>query len=73
MVTAGAVTEYEGDDPNCTPHVYGQGMAFADPGGDHVHPIRNEGSVPAATVAVQLIPAGAPRRVDAPAPGTCGF
>jgi hypothetical protein len=72
-VTAGTVTEYEGDDPNCTPHVYTTGMGFVDPGGDHVHIIRNEGTVRASAIAVQLIPAGATRRIDAPAPGNCPF
>ena len=73
IVTAGEVTAYEGDDPTCTPHVYTVGMGFVDPGGGHVHNIRNEGSVEARTVAVQLVSAGATRRVDAPDPGYCGF
>lgn len=73
IVTAGAVTTYEGDDPKCRPHVYTQGMGFVDEGGDHVHIIRNEGSVEAKTVAVQLIPAGATRRVDAAANPACSF
>ena len=72
-VTAGTVTEYEGADPNCTPHVYTAGMGFVDAGGDHVHIVRNEGSVVATTIAVQLIPAGATRRIDAPDPGNCPF
>jgi hypothetical protein len=73
VVTAGEVTVYEGDDPSCTPHAYTVGMGFVDPGGDHVHNIRNEGAVEARTVAVQLIPSGAARRIDAPDPGNCGF
>jgi quercetin dioxygenase-like cupin family protein len=73
IVTAGTVTAYEGDDPECKPHVYSVGMGFIDPGGDHVHNIRNEGDVVAQTVAVQLIPAGATRRLDAPATGNCPF
>lgn len=73
IVTAGAVTAYEGDDPDCKPTVYTKGMGFVDAGGTHVHLLRNEGTVPASTVAVQLIPAGAVRRVDAPDPGTCPF
>ena len=73
IVTAGAVTAYEGDDPACTPHVYTTGMGFVDSGGDHVHLLRNEGSVEARTVAVQIIPADAVRRIDAAAPGSCGF
>jgi quercetin dioxygenase-like cupin family protein len=73
IVTAGTVTAYDGDDPACTPHVYTQGMGFVDAGGDHVHLIRNEGAVEARTVAVQLIPTGAARRIDSAAPGNCGF
>lgn len=73
IVTAGTVTGYEGDDPSCTPHVYTVGMGLIDEGGDHVHLLRNEGTVEARTVAVQLIPADAIRRIDAPAPGTCPF
>lgn len=73
LVTAGEVSVYEGNDPECKPHVYSKGMGFVDPGGEHVHLIRNEGTVPAATVAVQLIRAGAPRRIDMPDPGNCRF
>ena len=73
IVTAGAVTAYEGDDPTCTPQVYTQGMSLVDPGGNHVHNLRNEGTVEARTVAVQLIPAGATRRIDAADPGHCPF
>jgi len=73
-VTSGTISNYSGDDPNCTPQVYSAGMGFVDPGGGHAHLIRNEGSVPAVTVAVQLLPAGAPRRIDVtPAPVNCGF
>ena len=72
-VTAGTVTAYEGDDPQCKPHVYTQGMGFVDPGGDHTHVIRNEGAVEARTITVQLIPAAATRRIDAPDPGNCTF
>ena len=73
IVTAGTVTAYEGDDPSCTPHVYTAGMGFVDPGGDHVHVLRNEDSIEARTIAVQLIPAGATRRIDAEGPATCPF
>lgn len=67
IVTAGALTNYESSDPACKPTVYTKGMAFADEGGDHVHNIRNESG----TAAVQLIPAGANRRIDAPQPTNC--
>jgi hypothetical protein len=73
IVTAGTVTTYEGDDPSCAPHEYTAGMGFVDEGGDHVHVIRNEGPVEARTVAVQLIPAGATRRVDAEGNPACSF
>lgn len=76
IVTSGTITEYEGD---CTPHVYtfvpGQpAPTLVDPGHDHVHIIRNEGSVAATSIAVQLVPfdpAKANRRIDAPAPANC--
>ena len=73
IVTAGAVTEYKGDDPSCTPHVYTAGMTFIERGGTHVHIVRNEGTVEAQVVAVRLIPAGQPGRIDAPDPGNCHF
>jgi quercetin dioxygenase-like cupin family protein len=74
IVTAGTVTAYDGDDPSCTPHVYTTGMAFVDEGGDHVHVLRNEdAAVEAKTIAVQLIAAGATRRIDAPASPDCPF
>jgi quercetin dioxygenase-like cupin family protein len=72
-VTAGAVTAYEGDDPSCTPKVYTAGMTFVDPGGDHVHVLRNETAVEARTITVQLIPAGAARRIDAAGSAGCPF
>lgn len=72
-VTAGTVTAYEGDDPTCTPKVYTVGMTFVDEGGEHVHVIRNEGAVEARTITVQLIPAGATRRIDATGNPACTF
>jgi len=74
-VTAGTVTVYEGDDPACTPKVYSVNgtNGFVDVGGGDVHLIRNESTEEARTVVVQLIPAGAARRLDALAPGNCAF
>jgi quercetin dioxygenase-like cupin family protein len=72
-VTEGTVTAYEGDDPDCKPHAYTKGMGFVDHVTDHVHIVRNEGNVPATAIAVQLIPAGAARRIDAENPGHCSF
>ena len=73
IVAAGTVTAYDGDDRECRPHVYTQGMGFVDPGGDHVHNLRNEDAVEARTIVVQLIPADAMRRIDAADPGHCPF
>lgn len=73
IVTAGTVTDYEGHDPDCKPQVYKTGMAFVDPGGDHSHNVRNEGTVEAQTIAVQFIPAEAARRIDVADPGNCHF
>ena len=67
------MTAYDGDDEDCTPHVYTTGMGFVDPGGEHVHILRNETSAEARTITVQLIPAGSTRRIDAPDPGNCAF
>ena len=73
-VTAGVATVYHGDDPSCTPVTYPAGTAFVDPvAAEHVHMVRNEGNVDLVTVAFQIIPAGAGRRIDAPDPGYCGF
>ncbi len=72
LVTAGTITAYESDDPTCAPHVYTPGMGIVDEGGQHVHVLRNEDpATEARTIAVQLIPAGATRRIDAPAPAHC--
>jgi hypothetical protein len=38
-----------------------------------VHIVRNETAAVAKTIAVQLIPAGAERRQDAPKPSNCSF
>jgi hypothetical protein len=76
IVTQGSVTVYDGDDPACTPQVFTANTAnnaFVDPGGGHVHLIRNETGSVAKTIAVQLIPAGAGRRQDSPDPGNCSF
>jgi quercetin dioxygenase-like cupin family protein len=71
LVVAGTVTDYMGDDPACAPHVYSAGAGIIDPGGADVHMLRNETSAPAETIAVQLLPNAATRRIDAPAPANC--
>ncbi len=73
IITSGTVTNYESDDPNCAPHVYAAPATLVDEGGDHVHMIRNETGQVATGYAVQLIPAGANRRIDADTPPQCAF
>jgi hypothetical protein len=72
-VKSGTITAYDGDDPSCTPQVYPAGTGFVDSGDGHVHILRNEATVVAETIAVQLLPRGAVRRIDAPDPGNCPF
>jgi len=73
IVTPGTLTVYDGDDPTCVPHVYSASgtNSFMDVGGGFVHLIRNDGADEARTIAVQFVPAGAVRRIDAPAPANC--
>ncbi len=70
-VVSGELTVYEAADPTCTPHVYHAGESFTDIGCGDVHLVRNESNVEAVNVAVQIVPAGAARRIDADAPGNC--
>jgi quercetin dioxygenase-like cupin family protein len=72
-ITAGALTFYSGDDPDCAPTVYAAGTGFVDPGGGHVHIARNEGSVSVELVQLGFTPVGADVRIDAPDPGNCDF
>lgn len=71
-VTIGAITVYDSTDPLCSPKVYSVGEGFVDHG-DHAHLLRNESGAAAETVAVQFLPEGAVRRIDAPAPNNCTF
>ena len=64
-VVAGEATAYEGDDPEGA--VYSAGTAFGDTG-DHAHIIRNEGTGNLELIAFQILPEGAPRRIDQPQP-----
>ena len=69
-VISGELTVYEAD--SCaTPVVYHAGESFTDLGCGDVHLIRNEGTVCAVNIVVQIIPAGLPRRIDADQPANC--
>ena len=65
-VVSGTATEYRSDDPIGVVHP--AGTAFVDEGGDHAHIIVNEGDTNLVLVAFQILPRGAPRRIDVPAP-----
>jgi len=65
-VIEGTITVYEDD---CTSTMYTAGETFTDLGCGDVHNIRNETLVQAKTIAVQIVPHGAPRRQDIDNPG----
>jgi quercetin dioxygenase-like cupin family protein len=71
LVVSGTVTNYSGDDPSCRSHAYSAGEGFIDPGGGDVHMLRNETGGPAETIAVQLLPNGADRRIPGNPPSNC--
>ncbi len=70
-IASGAMTFYDGDDPTCTPIVYGVGDTFIDEGGGHIHIARNQGSTNLVLYATYLLPVGAAPRTDVPDPGNC--
>lgn len=71
LVVAGQVTNYTTASRSCAAHTYTAGQGFIDGGGNDEHTLRNNGTTEAETIAVQLIPHGAPRRIDEPAPSRC--
>jgi quercetin dioxygenase-like cupin family protein len=68
-VTAGEITLY--DAALCTGRTLTAGQTFVDEGGGHLHLVRNESAAPAEVGAVQIMPVGVPRRIDAPRPNNC--
>lgn len=71
IVMSGVATEYEGNDPTCTPHVHPAGTTFVDAGEASGHLVRNEGNVNLVVTVVRLVPEGAVQRIDLPNPGYC--
>ena len=65
-VKSGTASFYDECD-NFTPHAYAAGTGFAEDAGC-VHLLANEGDVDLEVVVVQIVPLGAPRRIDEPAP-----
>jgi len=74
VVKTGTITFYrarahgDGNDGICSRTVYPTGSAFIEMGGQ-VANARNEGAVDATVYATYFVPAGAPTRIDQPAPG----
>jgi hypothetical protein len=71
FVVSGSVTNYDSHALRCAGVTYPAGTSFIDAGGTDVHMLRNDGTVPAETIAVQFIPNGLARRVDQPVPHGC--
>lgn len=72
FVVSGSVTNYESDQPGCAGQTYTAGQSFVDEGGTHVHMLVNPSVTQSAeTIAVQILPHGAPRKTDAPEPQNC--
>lgn len=71
LVVSGTVTNYEGGGGHCVITQYSAGDGFMDQGGTDIHMIKNNTSAPAETIAFQVLPRGAVRRIDKPDPGTC--
>jgi quercetin dioxygenase-like cupin family protein len=74
LIKSGQMSFYDGDDPTCTVRTYSAGQAFIDSGQGHVHIARNEGAGNLELWATYFdVPPGGAVRIDAPAPGNCGF
>ncbi|CAN5707947.1 hypothetical protein BH20ACI3_BH20ACI3_03270 [soil metagenome] len=80
LIKSGQMSFYDSEDPTCTVRTYSAGEAFIDSGQGHVHIARNEGTenleiwATYFDVPPPVVPGGPPPvRIDAPAPGTCGF
>lgn len=65
-VVSGTATFYHAHDPN-TPHLYFTGNGFVEDA-NVVHDVRNEGDIDLELVVLQIVPLGAPRRIDQPQP-----
>ena len=73
VVRSGAVTRYEADrfGHGCSSNIYSVGQAFLELGSDHIALVRNHTTQVAELTATYIVPAGAPLRIDQPAPAGC--
>ena len=65
LVVSGTVTNYATEDHNCAGHTTPPGRDSSTPGA-RTSTRCNNGTAEAETIAVQLIPHGQPRKIDAP-------
>jgi quercetin dioxygenase-like cupin family protein len=72
IVNSGTLSIYRGDDPTCTPQLYGRGTAFLDPG-DDTHLGRNETGDTVEVYAIFMLPKNGEARKDVPNPGLCNI
>jgi hypothetical protein len=66
-IISGTATFYHGDDDSHTPNVCAAGTGCVEESG-RVHINRNEGDTDLVAVVMQIVPRGAPRRIDEPQP-----
>ena len=66
-VKSGTLTLYDDCDDFLTGHVYSAGTGLVEDAGC-VHRVVNEGATDLEIYVVQIVPLGAPRRIDEPAP-----
>jgi quercetin dioxygenase-like cupin family protein len=66
-VKSGEATFYDDCDDPIVPRLYPAGTGFVEDAGC-VHLLANEGAADLEVVVVQIVPFGAPRRIDEPAP-----
>ena len=74
IVVSGTATEYEGNDPTCTPHLHPAGSTFVDAGEASGHLVRNDSTTDnLVVIVVRLIPEALvpTQRIDLPNPGYC--
>ena len=70
-IISGTATFYHADDASHTPNVCPAGTGCVEESG-RVHINRNEGDTDLVAVVMQIVPRGAPRRIDEPQPpGYC--
>jgi quercetin dioxygenase-like cupin family protein len=70
IVTAGTLTFFNGDDPDCAPREFSAGQVVTGPG--HVHQGKNLGNEPVEIVVTYFdVPSGSPAATPAQRPAHC--